>query len=40
MRLRLAEQIRATYGLTPDEAEREIGQFEARNRSLRAAISL
>lgn len=36
MRLRLAEHIRATYGVTPDEAERQIRHFEARNRYFRA----
>jgi hypothetical protein len=39
IRRRLAEQIRATYGVTPDEAERQIGHFEARHRSLRAVSS-
>jgi uncharacterized protein YjbJ (UPF0337 family) len=39
MRQRLAEQIRATYGVTPDEAERQIGHFEAQHRSLRAVSS-
>jgi hypothetical protein len=39
MRRRLAEHIRATYGVTSDEAERQIGHFEARNRCLRAASS-
>jgi hypothetical protein len=32
MRLRLAEHICATYGITPDEAEREICHFEAGTR--------
>jgi hypothetical protein len=39
VRHRLAEQLRATYGVTPDEAERQIGHFEARHRSLRAVSS-
>jgi uncharacterized protein YjbJ (UPF0337 family) len=36
MRTRLAEEIRVSYGVTPDEAERQICSFEARNRYLRA----
>ena len=39
MRQRLAAQIRATYGVTPDEAERQICHFEAHHRSLRAVSS-
>jgi hypothetical protein len=39
MRLRLAEQICATYGVPSDEAEREIRHFEAHNRCLRAGSS-
>jgi uncharacterized protein YjbJ (UPF0337 family) len=39
VRLRLAEQIRTTYGATPDEAERQICNFEARDQSLRAVSS-
>ena len=36
-RLQLAEQIRISYGLAADEAERQILNFEARNHFLRAA---
>jgi uncharacterized protein YjbJ (UPF0337 family) len=39
VRQRLAAQIRATYGVTPDEAERQIDHFEARHRSRRAVSS-
>ena len=39
VRTRLAEQIRASYGVTPDEAERQICNFEARNQYLRAVSS-
>jgi uncharacterized protein YjbJ (UPF0337 family) len=34
-RARLAEQIRLSYGVAADEAERQILNFEARNRFLR-----
>jgi len=39
VRARLAEQIRASYGVTPDEAERQICSFEARNQYLRPVSS-
>jgi uncharacterized protein YjbJ (UPF0337 family) len=39
LRTRLAEQIRASYGVTPDEAERQICGFEARNDYLRPVSS-
>jgi hypothetical protein len=39
LRIRLAEQIRASYGVTSDEAERQIRSFEARNQYLRAVSS-
>jgi predicted amidohydrolase len=39
MRIRLAEHIRASYGVTPDEAERQICNFEARNQYLRVVSS-
>jgi hypothetical protein len=39
VRIRLAEQIRVSYGVTPDEAERQIRSFEARNQYLRAVSS-
>jgi hypothetical protein len=39
MRIRLAEQIRASYDVTADEAERQICNFEARNQYLRAVSS-
>lgn len=39
MRTRLYEQIRASYGLTRDQAERQICDFEARNEYLRAVSS-
>ena len=35
-RVALEEQIRASYGLTPDQAERQISYFEACNEFLRA----
>jgi hypothetical protein len=35
-RAQLAEHIRISYGLAPDEAERQILNFEARNHFLRA----
>lgn len=38
-RTRLAEQIRVSYGVTPDEAERQICSFEARNQYLRGVSS-
>jgi hypothetical protein len=31
VRARLGEQIRSSYGVTPEEAERQICYFEARN---------
>jgi hypothetical protein len=34
-RAHLAEQIRISYGFDPDEAERQILNFEARNNFLR-----
>ena len=34
-RAHLAEQIRISYGFAPDEAERQILNFEARNHFLR-----
>ena len=39
MRILLAEQIRVSYGVTSDEAERQIVSFEARNEYLRAVSS-
>jgi hypothetical protein len=39
LRIRLAEQIRASYDLSPAEAERQICNFEARNQYLRAVSS-
>lgn len=39
VRARLAEQIRASYGVTPDEAERQVCSFEARNQYLRPVSS-
>ena len=39
MRVRLAEQIRASYGITAEEAERQICNFEARNEYLRTVSS-
>jgi uncharacterized protein YjbJ (UPF0337 family) len=39
LRTRLAEQIRVSYGVTPDEAERQIRSFEARNQFLRPVSS-
>jgi len=39
VRIRLAEQIRASYGVTPEEAERQICRFEASNQYLRAVSS-
>jgi hypothetical protein len=39
VRIRLAEQIRVSYGVTPDEAERQIRSFEARNQYLRGVSS-
>ena len=39
LRTRLAEQIRASYSVTPDEAERQIRSFEARNQYLRPVSS-
>jgi hypothetical protein len=38
-RTRLIEQICASYGLTPAEAERQIASFEERNDYLRAVSS-
>lgn len=38
-RAQLGEQIRASYGLTCDQAERQICCFEARNDYLRAVSS-
>jgi predicted amidohydrolase len=38
-RIRLAEQILVSYGVTPDEAERQICNFEAHNQYLRAVSS-
>lgn len=38
-RIRLAEQICASYGITFAEAERQIASFEARNEYLRAVSS-
>jgi hypothetical protein len=38
-RTHLGEQIRATYGLSQDQAERQICYFEARNDFLRATSS-
>jgi uncharacterized protein YjbJ (UPF0337 family) len=38
-RAALEEQIRASYELTPDQAERQISHFEARNEFLRATSS-
>jgi hypothetical protein len=38
-RVRLAEQILVSYGITPDEAERQICNFEARNQYLRTVSS-
>lgn len=34
-RARLAEQLRISYGVAADEAERQILHFEARNQFLR-----
>jgi uncharacterized protein YjbJ (UPF0337 family) len=39
LRTRLAEQIRVSYDVTPDEAERQIRSFEARNQFLRPVSS-
>jgi uncharacterized protein YjbJ (UPF0337 family) len=39
LRPHLAEQIRASYGIGLDEAERQICSFEARNQYLRAVSS-
>lgn len=39
LRARLAEQIRLSYGVTPDEAEHQIRSFEARNQYLRPVSS-
>ena len=38
-RARLAEQIRVSYAIGYDEAERQICSFEARNQYLRAVSS-
>lgn len=38
-RAALEEHIRASYDLTPDQAERQIRYFEARNEFLRATSS-
>jgi uncharacterized protein YjbJ (UPF0337 family) len=38
-RAALEEQIRESYGLTADQAERQISYFEARNEFLRATSS-
>jgi hypothetical protein len=39
VRSRLAEQLSASYGITPADAERQICSFEARNEYLRAVSS-
>lgn len=39
VRTRLADQIRVSYAVTPDEAERQIRSFEARNEFLRPVSS-
>jgi hypothetical protein len=39
LRSRLAEQIGVSYGVTPEEAERQICDFEARNQYLRVVSS-
>jgi len=39
LRTRLAAQISASYGVTPEEAERQICRFEASNQYLRAVSS-
>ena len=39
LRSRLAEQIAVSYGVTPEEAERQICDFEARNQYLRVVSS-
>jgi len=39
LRIHLVEQIGVSYGVTPDEAERQIRHFEARNEYLRAVSS-
>lgn len=39
MRPLLAEQIRASYGVSAEEAERQICNFEARDQYLRAVSS-
>jgi hypothetical protein len=36
VRARLGEQIRCSYGVAPEEAERQICYFEARNEYFRA----
>jgi hypothetical protein len=36
VRARLGEQIRSSYGVTAEEAERQICYFEARNEYFRA----
>jgi len=38
-RARLAEQIGISYGISADEAERQIAVFEARNQYLRPVSS-
>jgi hypothetical protein len=38
-RLALEQHISASYGLTPDQAERQISYFEARNEFLRVTSS-
>jgi uncharacterized protein YjbJ (UPF0337 family) len=38
-RVRLTEQIRASYDVTHAEAERQVDSFEARNSYFRAASS-
>jgi len=39
VRARLAEEIRSSYGLSEDEAERQILSFEARSQFLRPVSS-
>lgn len=36
---RLADQVRDSYGITADETERQIANFEARNQFLRIVSS-
>ena len=38
-RTRLIEELRASYGLTPEQAERQLAYFERSNEYLRAVSS-